>query len=77
VITGHLREDVLFSLNQGMSSLSNYASGVAAVLYKDMAYWQHNCGIPAPEVWWHSQLFGGSRTPNTSAVNGGVTHEGK
>src|SRR5579862_4971380 len=60
VITGHLREEILYSLNMGMTGLCSHASGVAMVLHKDMAHWQHSGWIPAPNVWWHSRLFGQS-----------------
>jgi len=68
IITNSPREEVLFELYNGLKSLSACASKVASVLYRDIAHWQQNEWIPAPEVWWHYELFGTAIPESTGST---------
>jgi hypothetical protein len=65
MITRHPREELLYSLDLGMRNVCRHATDVSHLVYKDMAHWQHREWIPAPNVWWHSTLFGSS-PPSTT-----------
>ncbi len=48
---------VLFALTASLSTLFNYVSRVAMVIYRDFAHWLHTYGLPPPNVRWHDRLF--------------------
>jgi hypothetical protein len=57
MITQRSREELLYSLNVGMRSACSHAVAVSHLVYKELADWQNNRWISAPNVWWHSNLF--------------------
>lgn len=48
----------VFCLNNCLRMLYNNVSVIAPLIYHDFAYWQHNEGIYAPDIYWHSKIFG-------------------
>ncbi len=48
----------VFCLNSCLRLLYNNISTVAPLIEHDFAYWQNNEGIPAPDIYWHSKIFG-------------------